>query len=113
MLVQIRTDNNIQLSDQLNAYIERTLQSAIGRFSDRITRVEAYLKDDNSLKGGAKDKECTFEARLKGLGPVAVTHAAPSLQLAADGAVEKLVRAIERAEARSQKPAGVPPASLE
>jgi ribosome-associated translation inhibitor RaiA len=113
MLVQIRTDNHVQASDQLNAYIERSLNNAIGRFSDRVTRIEAYLKDDNSLKGGPSDKECTLEARLKGLQPLAVSHSAPSLQLAADGAMDKLVRAIERAAARSDKPAGTPPASSE
>lgn len=113
MLVQIRTDNRIQPSAQLRRHIEQSVNAALGRFWERITRVEAYLKDSNSLKGGPGDKECTLEARLKGFQPIAVSHAGPSSQLAVDRAVEKLARAIERVTARSEKPARTPPSSLD
>lgn len=106
MLIQIRTDNSITASPELTARAEATIRGGVDRFADRLTRVEAFLKDDNSeVKGGAKDKVCTLEARLAGLDPIAVNHAAPELDLAIDGAVEKLERAMERAIARSQKPA--------
>ncbi len=106
MLIQIRTDNSIQASAALNQRAEATIRDSVARFADRLTRVEAYLKDDNSLKGGERDKTCTLEARLAGLEPIAVTHSAPSLDLAIDGAAEKLERAMERAVARAAKPAG-------
>jgi hypothetical protein len=57
--------------------------------------VEVHLSDENSHKGGADDKRCLMEARLEGRPPTAVSHRAPSVQLAIDGAAAKLARVIE------------------
>jgi hypothetical protein len=38
---------------------------------------------------------CAMEARLKGRQPIAVTHQAATLELAVDGATDKLTRLIE------------------
>jgi ribosome-associated translation inhibitor RaiA len=55
-----------------------------------------HLNDLNSnSKGGGNDKRCLMEARLAGLGPVDVNHEADVLDIAIDGAMEKLERAIE------------------
>jgi ribosome-associated translation inhibitor RaiA len=66
----------------------------LGRFSDRITRVEVHLSDQNSDKSGQDDKRCRMEARLEGRNPTAVTHQAASLGDAVDGAADKLKRAL-------------------
>jgi hypothetical protein len=101
MLIQINTDNHIAGSPELAARIEPAIASALDRFSERITRVEVHLKDDNSNKGGY-DKECTLEARLAGLAPIAVTGLAPTVEIALDGALDKLLRAIEHTASRSE-----------
>jgi ribosome-associated translation inhibitor RaiA len=95
MQIQINSDHHISASPEVAARIQGLVRGALERYSDRITRVEVHLNDLNSAKGGSDDKRCLMEARLAGLGPVDVDHAAPTLELAIDGAMEKLERAIE------------------
>jgi ribosomal subunit interface protein len=95
MQIQINSDHHITGSPELASRVQELVRDTLDRYSDRITRVEVHLNDLNSLKGGSKDKRCLMEARLGGLGPVAVNHEAESLNLAIDGAMEKLERAIE------------------
>ena len=56
--------------------------------------MEVHLSDENKGKGGELDKRCLLEARIAGREPLAVDHKAPTMQLAIDGATEKLVRAL-------------------
>ena len=95
MQIQINSDHQINPSPELANRIRALIQDKLDRHSDRITRVEIHLNDQNSVKGGSRDKRCLMEARIAGLGPVDVVHEAESLQLAIDGAMEKLERAIE------------------
>jgi ribosome-associated translation inhibitor RaiA len=95
VIVQIHTDSNIESSDRLKAQVESLVAGAVGRFGDRVSRVQVHLGDENSsTKGGANDKRCMMEARLDGRPPVAVTQQAPTLEQAMDGAAEKLERTI-------------------
>jgi ribosome-associated translation inhibitor RaiA len=97
MLVRVTTDNNIAGSDKLTADIETIVTDVLDRFSQRVTRVEVYLADENSrAKSGQKDKRCTMEARLSGLQPIAVSEQAPSLKQAVSGAAEKLEKTLAR-----------------
>jgi ribosome-associated translation inhibitor RaiA len=57
--------------------------------------VEVHLSDENSHKSGQMDKRCVMEARLEGRQPSAATHQAATLDLAIDGAADKLARMIE------------------
>ena len=96
MILEIHTDNYIKSSDDLKAQVEAQVASAVERFADRISRVQVHLGDENSdSKGGAADKRCMMEARLEGRPPIAVTHKAPTLEQAMDGAAEKLERSID------------------
>jgi ribosome-associated translation inhibitor RaiA len=95
MQIQINSDNHIVGSPELAGRVQALVRDALERFSDRITRVEVHLNDLNSVKGGNNDKRCLMEARLSGLQPISVNHEAGSLDLAIDGAMEKLGRAIE------------------
>ncbi|WP_280356132.1 HPF/RaiA family ribosome-associated protein [Nocardia otitidiscaviarum] len=74
----------------LDAARER-IADVLGRFGDRITRVEVYLSDENGDKGGEDDKKCTLEARPAGQGPVVVTHKAATIEQAYDGAAREMV----------------------
>lgn len=95
MQVLTNTDRNIPGSEALSAQVETSVTAALGHLSERVTRVEVHLSDENSHKGGADDKRCLMEARLEGRPPTAVSHRAPSVQLAIDGAAAKLARVIE------------------
>ena len=94
MQIQINSDHHITGSPELAGQVQALVRDTLDRYSDRITRVEVHLNDINGVKGGA-DKRCLMEARLGGLGPVAVNHEAENLDLAINGAMEKLERAIE------------------
>ena len=95
MQIRTNTDDNLEGSEALAARVESFVEGAVGRFSERITTVEVHLSDQNAGKGGGADKRCMMEARLEGLRPIAVTHEAPSLELAMTGAADKLERSIE------------------
>ena len=94
MQIRINSDHQLNPSPQMAGRIQARVRDTLDRFSDRITRVEIHLNDENSVKGG-NDKRCLMEARVAGLGPVDAEHEAPDLDLAVDGAIEKLERALE------------------
>jgi ribosome-associated translation inhibitor RaiA len=94
MQIQINSDHHITGSPELAGRVQALVRDTLDRYSDRITRVEVHLNDLNSVKGGA-DKRCLMEARVGGFGPISVNHEAENLNLAIDGAMEKLERAIE------------------
>jgi len=95
MHIQINTDHTIGGHEELAAWVSGVVEQALARVSDHITRVEVHLSDENSDKSGHNDKRCMLEARLEGRQPIAVTHDAPTLDQAVDGAASKLTRLIE------------------
>jgi hypothetical protein len=96
MQLQLNTDHNLRGSEGLTARVKADVESALGRFAPRITRVEMHLNDLNGSKAGP-DKRCQIEARIAGRAPVSVNHVAPALQVAIDGALGKLVSALDHA----------------
>ena len=102
MLFQLRTDNHIKNRESLAEGIQADVESALTpHFSDRLRRVEVYLQDLNSHKGGV-DTRCAIEAHLAGHQPVAVTNEAPNVEEAVSGAVDKLIHALEHTLGRLQ-----------
>ena len=97
MHIEFSTDNKTGGNDKLAAHVKSVVQGALGRFSDRITRVEVHLSDLNSEKGGHDDKRCMMEVRLEGRQPTAVTHQAATFEQAISGATGKLKRSVESA----------------
>lgn len=95
MQVQINTGHNIDGREALAAHVRGVVESVLDRVSDRITRVEVHLSDENGVKHGQDDQRCMMEARLAGRPPTAVTHHAATLDLAVDGAAAKLLSSIE------------------
>lgn len=95
MQIQVNTDNNVEGSEQLEGHVRSMLESALNRFSDRITRVEVHLGDENGRKSGQADKRCMMEVRVEGRQPTAVTHHAATVEQAIDGAMDKLVSSID------------------
>ncbi len=95
MLIQVNTDNTIHGREAIVALAHTSIEGAVGRYRDRITRVETHLSDTNSHKTKGDDIRCVLEARLAGHQPIAVSHQAPTVELALSGAADKLERSIE------------------
>jgi ribosome-associated translation inhibitor RaiA len=112
MQIQINTGHDIEGREPLAAHVSGVVQSAVGRFSDQVTRVEVHLTDEDGHKSGQNDKRCVMEARLQGLRPMAVTHHAASLHQAVNGAADKLTRLVESTIGRLRdQENGAPPPS--
>jgi ribosome-associated translation inhibitor RaiA len=102
MQVQVNHDNNVRIGEEVADRLTQVLESSLAQFADRITRVEMHLGDENAGKHGNSDKRCMLEARLANLAPIAVTHQAETLQMAFEGALEKLDRALGHAVGKLQ-----------
>ena len=96
MQIQINTDSNIEGDTALAEKVEGVVRNSLDRFSDKITRVEVHLGDENSdAKSTGDDKRCRLEARLAGLQPIMVSHLAPTVDQAVDGAADKLEQMLD------------------
>ncbi len=95
MLFQVRTDNHIKNSEALAESVRAQVEAALRpRFAVQLRRVEVYLQDVNSHKGGA-DTRCAMEAHLAGYQPVAVESRAGNVDDAVGGALDRLLRALD------------------
>ena len=108
MLVQINTDHNIHGTEAVAIQVTDVVEAALQRFSDRITRVEVHIGDENGPKGGGDDIRCMLEARLEGRQPIAVTHHATTVQLAVHAASGDLAKVIESILGRAADAIGSP-----
>jgi len=95
MKIQLNTDVNIDGKEALAAQVSATVEQALDRFSEHITRVEVHLADENGGKSGQKDHRCMLEARLEGRQPVAVTEHAATLEQAVQGAAQRLAHLLD------------------
>ena len=100
MLIEIRTDSNIQGSEQLSDEVKTVVQTALDRFGDRIRRVDVHLSDAAGNKDGRDDKCCQIEARRDGREPIVVTHHEATMGQAIRGAVHSLKKSVESAFGR-------------
>jgi ribosome-associated translation inhibitor RaiA len=95
MHIQVNTDHTIEGHEALADQIRGIVENALSRMSDRLTRVEVHLTDESGPKNRANNKRCMMEARLEGRQPIAVTDEAATVDLAVNGAADKLARLIE------------------
>lgn len=96
MLIQVNTDRNIDGDETLSREVEAVVGDALDPFSDRITRVEVHLSDENSdKKSGAADIRCVLEMRIEGLRPIAVSHDAETAREAVMGAAQRARRSVD------------------
>ncbi len=95
MQVLLHADPNTDGRHKMLEHLEVVLKDALGRFGERITRVEAHLSDAHSAsKPSPDDIQCTLEARVVGREPVVVKDHAGNAHQAIEGAVRKLKRAL-------------------
>ncbi len=95
MKIQLNTDHHIQGDESLVRHTEQAVHDALGRFGDRITRVEVHVRDNNAAKEGGNDKHCMMEARLENMQPVSASDDADHVATAVNGAARKLQRVLE------------------
>ena len=96
MKIQINTDKNISGREAYAHIVETTLEQTLARFSDKITRIEVHLSDENSAaKSGMVDKRCLLEVRLAGRQPASVSEQAQTVDQAVRGAAQKMVSSLE------------------
>ncbi len=96
MEFQFNTSNSITGDDDVRARIEAAVRTRLDRIADDLTRVELHLSDPDGRHRSAAGKRATLEARPRGRDPITVTHDARTVDLAAAGAADKLVRAYAR-----------------
>jgi hypothetical protein len=97
MLIEFRTDGNIQASEQFSDHVKALVHAALDRFGDRIRRIDVHLSDAVGNKSGHDDKCCMIEARRDGREPIVVTHRGTTIDQAIRGAVDSLKKSVESA----------------
>lgn len=90
MMVQVRTDRNVNGSEELTRRVEGEVDTALSMFTDHLTRVDVHLRDESAGRSTGQDQRCLLEARPSGQDPVVVTNHATSMDEAVDGALVKL-----------------------
>ena len=91
MQVILHNHDAVHGFESAQEFAEDILRRALKGTSDRLTRVEIWVSDENSHKGGADDKRCSMEAHPKGRKPVGVKNYAADIPAAAT----KLSHALE------------------
>ena len=109
MQIKINSDSQIDIDAQFVDHWEAEIASSLERFSERLTRVEVHLTDENShAKGGADDIRCLMEARPAGHRPVSIEVRSASVESALQDAIGTLSRRLKhmvdkaRTEARKR-----------
>lgn len=90
MKIQFNTDNNIQGTETLEAIVSKKISYELKHFTDKITRIEVHLSDQNASKTGQDDILCKIEARVEGMQPVMVASKSASKEKAVEDAVIKM-----------------------
>ncbi len=95
MQILINSDKEISVGAQVTKFVNDEIQRALGRFENRLTRVEIHLSDVNSHKPGLMDKRCMLEARPAGRQPVSTTDQAGAIEAAVRGAANKMKNSLD------------------
>jgi Sigma 54 modulation protein / S30EA ribosomal protein len=89
MLIEVRTDGNIDGGEQFSDRVKAELRTALHRYGDRIRRIDVHLSDAVGNKTSHDDKCCMIEARLDGREPIVVTHQESSMDQAISHALQQ------------------------
>jgi ribosomal subunit interface protein len=95
MKIQLNTDKNIQGTEKFESFVSEKINHTLKRFTDKITRIEIHLSDQNAHKSGSDDIQCKIEARFEGLKPLIVTDRNSTKEKALDNAIDKMKAALE------------------
>ena len=88
--------SRLAVSNSTQAYVERRIGFALGRFADVIENVVVSLEDINGPRGGI-DKSCRIRVNLTGQrAPIIATVLDVEIRAAIDMAAERVGRAVAR-----------------
>lgn len=94
MTITIYT-RGFELTDGIQAHVHRRLQTALGRFSDKLSRVVVRLTDINGPRGGV-DKRCVVTVAVPGQPDLVAKASKVDLYAAVDGAAGSVGRTLVR-----------------
>jgi hypothetical protein len=97
MLIEVRTDGNINGSERFSDHVKAEVRTALHRYGDRIRRIDVHLSDAVGNKTSHGDKCCMIEARRDGCEPIVVTHRESTMDQAIHGAVHRLKKSVDSA----------------
>ena len=103
MQIQFNSDSSVMGTENVAERIEAMLHQKLGRFEDRVTRLEVHVSDENARKGGGDDKTCMIEARPRGGKPIGVTEHAAKVDDAARKAATTMAQRLERVLGKSER----------
>lgn len=90
MKVQLNTDSHIQGNEAVEASVNAIITQHLARFFPELTRIEVHLADNNGNKGGAENKHCAIEARIRNGNPIGVSQDDETVDKAIHGACAKM-----------------------
>ena len=116
MQILLHSDPNTDGSHLMADHLATVVKAAMGRFGERVTRVEAHLSDANGQgRSSGGEIHCTLDAKLLGLDAIVVKDQASNAHQAIEGALRKLKRAvgteIAKHDPRSQRSRSTVPAA--
>lgn len=91
----VNSDHNIALTENPIAATESTVQTTLGHFDTRLTRVNVTLSDGSAGRSTGDDIHCVLEARPEGLTPECATDNAATVDDAVSGALHKMLRVLD------------------
>ncbi|MDP3084779.1 MAG: HPF/RaiA family ribosome-associated protein [Rubrivivax sp.] len=95
MQILLHADPNIDGGAAMSEHLNKVVIDALGRFGERVIRVEAHLSDQNGkTKSGDDDIRCLLEATLVGEPAIVVKAQSGNAHQAIAEALRKLKRAI-------------------
>jgi len=97
MLIEVRTDGNINGSEPFSEHVKALVLAALQRYGDRVRRVDVHLSDAVGNKTSHDDKCCMIEARRDGCEPILVTQQESTMDQAIHGAIHKLKKSVDSA----------------
>jgi hypothetical protein len=91
MHIQVNTNSTTMGTLELEKTVDSIVRDKLARFTDRITRTEVHLTDENGPgKTGPGDKRCMIEVRIAGMDPISATDFGSSHDQALRGAANKM-----------------------
>lgn len=106
MTTQVNSDRTVNVDASLKRFVREEIDRILGRFEERLTRVEVHLSDINSRKTGPPDKRCLVEARPAGARPVSTSAVASRLDAAIGMALRKMQRSLTSFFGRQNRASG-------
>lgn len=92
----------VGVDSEFDAYFERRVSFALGKFNLRITRIELFLNDENGPRGGL-DKSCRLVVRMARHEELTVRDSDTEWSNLVDRAVDRMARLIRRTLDRDRR----------